>query len=222
MGQYYYIVNLDKRECLNPHKLGDGWKLLEFGCSQDGTMTALAILLADGNGRGGGDLHIDEQSPAAPIVGSWAGDRIVVAGDYADPGRWIDPKWDCDLQAIAEESYAEGYQQVEHVNLYAVVAKHFKDISGQVVQAMLAGDELRAEFQGADDRFGLAQVPLEATDATPLVWDESQRPRRWKLADVYSKNTYRPDTPSKPAAPNRRHTLRPDLVIVAKPEGGAQ
>jgi hypothetical protein len=38
-------------------------------------------LLANSNGRGGGDLCSEN-----PIVGSWAGDRIVVAGDYAEIG----------------------------------------------------------------------------------------------------------------------------------------
>jgi hypothetical protein len=85
MGQYYKIVNLDKREYLHPHKCGDGLKLMEFGLSGDGTMACLAILLADGNGRGGGDLDSNH-----PIIGSWAGDRIVITGDYADEGKFVD------------------------------------------------------------------------------------------------------------------------------------
>ncbi len=76
MGQYYKIVNLDKRQYLHPHKFGDGLKLLEFGAGGSGTMCGLAILLADGNGRGGGDLRSN-----ASVIGSWAGDRIVIAGD---------------------------------------------------------------------------------------------------------------------------------------------
>lgn len=84
MGQYYLVVNIDKKEYLDPHCCGDGLKLLEFGCSANGTLTALAILLADGNSRGGGDLQTKN-----PTVGTWAGDRIVVAGDYADEGRFV-------------------------------------------------------------------------------------------------------------------------------------
>lgn len=83
MGQYYLVCNLDKKQFLHPHKFGDGLKLMEFGLSAKGTMSALAVLLADGNNCGGGDLHSDH-----PIIGSWAGDRIVVAGDYADEGKW--------------------------------------------------------------------------------------------------------------------------------------
>ncbi len=56
MGQYYRIVNRDRQEFLEPNEFGDGSKLLEFGCSSNGVMTALAILLSDGNGRGGGDI----------------------------------------------------------------------------------------------------------------------------------------------------------------------
>lgn len=83
MGQYYLVVNLDKKQYLHPHRFGDGLKLREFGQSGFGTMYALASLLADGNGRGGGDIPSED-----PLIGSWAGDRIVIAGDYADPGKF--------------------------------------------------------------------------------------------------------------------------------------
>lgn len=85
MGQYYVIANIDKKQFINPHVFGDGIKLLEFGASGCGAMTGLAVLLANSNNRGGGDLRSDNK-----IIGSWAGDRIVVAGDYAemkDPGE---------------------------------------------------------------------------------------------------------------------------------------
>lgn len=79
MGQYHLPCNLDKREYLHPHELGDGLKLMEFGCSGDGTMTALALLLAASNGRGGGDFRGDDPKS---LVGSWAGNRIAIIGDY--------------------------------------------------------------------------------------------------------------------------------------------
>lgn len=114
MGQYYIIVNLDKKQYLHPLKFGDGLKLMEFATSQCGVLTALAILLADGNGRGGGDLNSDD-----PIIGSWAGDRIVIAGDYADEGKFIDdPK---------------GKKQ----NLYAYAEDNFEDISERVLRVMM-------------------------------------------------------------------------------------
>ena len=82
MGQYHMVFNLDRREYLHPHRFGDGLKLMEFSNSEGGTMTALAILLAASNGRGGGDCRYD--GPHAALVGSWAGDRIAIVGDYAE------------------------------------------------------------------------------------------------------------------------------------------
>ena len=84
MGQYYKIVNIKKKQYISPYIFGDGSKLMEFSMSANGVLAGLAILLADGNGRGGGDLHSEND-----IVGSWAGDNIVVAGDYADAGKFV-------------------------------------------------------------------------------------------------------------------------------------
>jgi len=84
MGQYYKIVNIKKKQYISPYIFGDGSKLMEFSMSANGVLSGLAILLADGNGRGGGDLHSEND-----IVGSWAGDNIVVAGDYADDGKFV-------------------------------------------------------------------------------------------------------------------------------------
>lgn len=105
MGQYHYPINWNRREYLDPHTFGDGLKLLEFGCSQNSTLTGLAVLLASSNkggARGGGDLHpwhdadrfgsdrvddyiIDEdyeQRLMNHVVGRWAGQRIQILGDY--------------------------------------------------------------------------------------------------------------------------------------------
>lgn len=79
MGQYHYVVNLDKHEVLIPWGLGDGLKLREMSLSgPGGTLTGLAVLLAVSNGRGGGDF--EEHG----IVGRWGGDRIAIVGDYAE------------------------------------------------------------------------------------------------------------------------------------------
>lgn len=77
MGQYYVTVNLDKQEYFT----GDvaGAKLWEIAHNLP-TAQALAALLANSNGRGGGDLMTPH-----PLIGHWAGDRIVIAGDYATP-----------------------------------------------------------------------------------------------------------------------------------------
>ena len=84
MGQYYVIANITKKEYINPSHLGSGIKLMEFAMDGQSAMTGLAILLASSNGQGGGDLHLPAGSEFAHIPGRWAGDRIVVAGDYDD------------------------------------------------------------------------------------------------------------------------------------------
>lgn len=81
MGQYWIPVNLDKREFIDPHKLGAGLKLWEQMANHPGTGAALvALLAAMPEARGGGDLTPNK------IVGRWAGDRVVLIGDYAEDG----------------------------------------------------------------------------------------------------------------------------------------
>jgi hypothetical protein len=94
---------------------------MEFSMSANGVLAGLAILLADGNGRGGGDLNSDN-----PIVGSWAGDNIVVAGDYADAGKWIkDPD----------------------TNLYHIANNEGEDISIKVLDALCDDSYFFSEFR---------------------------------------------------------------------------
>ena len=122
MGQYFKVVNVKKREYINPHMFNDGMKLMEFGMSAGGTLTALAVLLADGNGRGGGDLNSSNE-----IVGSWAGDPIVIAGDYADDGKF--------LPADKQDR-----------TLYSVVDVEGKDISHLVLDALMEDPWFREDF----------------------------------------------------------------------------
>jgi|TARA_R100000482_G_C5071145_1_gene121614 hypothetical protein len=83
MGQYYKVVNKTKKEFLHPYGFGHGAKLMEFVCDSEGMLQSLAILLAEGNGRGGGDFSSDN-----PLIGSWSGDEITIVGDYADSGLY--------------------------------------------------------------------------------------------------------------------------------------
>ena len=107
MGQYWYVVNLDKKEFVNPHRLGAGLKLWEQLANHPGTGAALVVLCAAmPERRGGGDFDLDENwhgpervdmSTDGPMpeeypaiakrtIGRWAGDRIALVGDYAEDG----------------------------------------------------------------------------------------------------------------------------------------
>jgi hypothetical protein len=150
MGQYYLVVNIDKKEFLHPHKLGDGLKLMEFGNSSDGTMLALALLLADGCGRGGGDYHAKKGStPDLALIGRWKNDRIVIAGDYADIG--FTPRaaqWTAEQRTKLKEHFSEGTKLEEHVNLYAWAESFFDDISLKIRELLEAEayTEVRARW----------------------------------------------------------------------------
>lgn len=53
MGQYHKLYNIDKKEYVHGHRIDNGLKLMEQ-CGFDKS-TGLWLLLANSNGRGGGD-----------------------------------------------------------------------------------------------------------------------------------------------------------------------
>ena len=79
MGQYHKLYNLDKKEYVHAHRIDNGLKLMEQIGWPRSTSTALFLLIANSNGRGGGD------AAPHPMIGRWAGDRVLVQGDYAEP-----------------------------------------------------------------------------------------------------------------------------------------
>ena len=142
MGQYYLLVNLDKREYLETHVFNDGSKLMEFGQSAGGVLLGLTILLVNGNGRGGGDICSDD-----PIIGSWAGDRIVFTGDYADPRKFLTEQDIKDFQDKYRKEEKEDRQQYmeENTNLYSVAGALYENISNKVLKVLIDTDELSEE-----------------------------------------------------------------------------
>lgn len=110
MGQYHKLINLDKREQVNPYPLDLGAKQYE----QTGTAAdfgdALYLLLMSSPNRGGGDW---EHFPN--LSGRWVGDRVIVLGDYTE---------DEDLPNYPKAS-----------KLYSE-SKDWTDISDEVAQAL--------------------------------------------------------------------------------------
>jgi len=139
VGQYYRLANPKKRQYLDPHAFGDGAKAMEFGASGSGTMLGLTVLLLDGNGRGGGDCRSE-----SPLIGSWAGDPIVITGDYADDGKHVSQE-DLALYraSIANDKSTLDWlkksgRKIEDVlpNLYTVASQCYEDISDKVILAL--------------------------------------------------------------------------------------
>ena len=112
MGQYWTMKNLDKRQYLNTHAFGSGLKYLEqwfSGC----LYTALMVLLTDLSslGCGCGDFCLNEASSELkqfiePVLGLWAGDRVVFSGDYTTVEEYeeADQEGNASFEDISEKT----------------------------------------------------------------------------------------------------------------------
>jgi len=113
MGQYHVLANLDKQEVVSPHGLGLGLKQWEHNGEFNGTLAdAMYILVMTSPARGGGDY------PLTDISGRWAGDRVVILGDYTE---------DLDLPKVRNASKI--YRQTEFFDdITDLVADAFEKI----------------------------------------------------------------------------------------------
>lgn len=158
MGQYWYPVNLDKKEFIHPHKLGCGLTLWEQLANSPGTGAALVLLCAaQREPRGGGDLAHD----TAGVIGRWAGDRIALVGDYAEdsdlPAEYKASElyMKCqDKTTVVYNDKAKGaaYQmghgeyQGQYAHYKVVKKAEYKDISAKVCKVLER--ELGGKFEG--------------------------------------------------------------------------
>jgi len=138
MGQYYKICNKTKKEYLNPHTFGNGLKLMEFTSDGSGVLQGLSLLLANGNGRGGGDFRHEDKNN---LIGSWSGDSITIEGDYADDSLWdvMNPTRHGDDGEEPNPNYVEGW----------------KDISKSVLSLLIQDEYIKDETKQWIDQWGL-------------------------------------------------------------------
>lgn len=134
MGQNYKLYNPDKKEYVHPRRIDSGAKLMEQCGFEKSTATALWLLLANSNGRGGGDAS------AHPMVGRWAGDRIVVQGDYAGP---TDPGY---ISAEEADAFTDISKDVK-----ALLDAEFGADPAEEEQAADEADPTEEEEQAADE-----------------------------------------------------------------------
>lgn len=188
MGQYWYPVNLDKKEFIHPHKLGTGLKLWEQLANHPGIGAALIVLMAAmPEARGGGDFDLDANwhgperevpgkhnagpgpmptkypAIAKAVIGRWAGDRVVLVGDYAKNGDLPKAKRrPGDLpfskvfsachpktkEVVNDDSIGASYRNREgrYVHYVETAPAKFTDISEMV--AKVIEHELNGEFVG--------------------------------------------------------------------------
>lgn len=126
MGEYFYIINLDKGEYLHPHMFGFGLKFGEVhGIA--GPMHGLTYLICDG-----------EPPPREPLFGSWVGDRIIFAGDYS-PARFdliTDPENPNICMAYPALVGSFKNDNGTDMNMHIVAENYFTDISEDVRKMM--------------------------------------------------------------------------------------
>jgi len=161
MGQYWIPVNLDKREFINPHKLGAGLKLWEQLVNHPGTGGALVVLCAAmPEQRGGGDFRITPKSKN--VIGRWAGDRIALIGDYTEDGdlpeefkasiiyelccskQDLDERKKSTLCGLAEGDDSFSERRVKEMRQLQGES-HYKDITSMVCRVI--EDELGGKFE---------------------------------------------------------------------------
>lgn len=106
MGQYHILANLDTKEFV---RLG-GAKQYEHTFYNGDLAHAMYLLTMTSPGRGGGDWVV------TPMSGRWAGDRVVILGDYTE---------DSDLPKYPHASQA-----------YSDFLKNGEEISMQVYEAL--------------------------------------------------------------------------------------
>ena len=166
---------MDKKEYVNPHRLGCGLKLVEQVGAYPGTGAALLILAAaQRETRGGGDLDMTENwhgpermipphnvtpgpmpesypAIAASVIGRWAGDRIAIVGDYAED---------------------EDLQPDDHASLISTLCRTEEEKQKQIAHLRtLHSEEHRKE---ADD-LEAATVFTDVTDAVCTVIEHELR-----------------------------------------------
>ena len=108
MGQYHVLVNYDKKEVVEPYGIGLGGKQVEQLGAFKGTIAdAMYLLVMTSPARGGGDL------PLTGVSGRWAGDRVMIVGDYTE---------DSDVPSIP--------------NVSKLYNGDYLDISNQVAEAL--------------------------------------------------------------------------------------
>ena len=124
MGQYFIAVNEDRREFIHPHRFGDGLKFFELCSGSQGFLAGLAHLLR----------KTDDPVHPLDVVGSWAGCKIILIGDY-------------DSSKIYEKAFDE-----------------YKDVSFNVMRAMVRDKDIKASLAEATKWRRIKNVGYLAAD----------------------------------------------------------
>lgn len=161
MGQYFRIVNLDKEQYLDPLKFGDSLRLFEFGGL---TMTGLTVLLSPE-----ADAYFDRE---LPLIGSWAGDRVIVAGDEDGSGEALSED---QVQRFESQPDAAAHMEefdIDWPSVFLYARFCCVDISEQLMYAMCDCDYLKDEIEEATSSIVFPPGPYRDEIRRRLTGDE--------------------------------------------------
>lgn len=112
MGQYFKIVNEDTHEVITSWGLGGAAKFWEWLYNRQASV--FVWLLRKSDGDGGGDMHADERQRYRTL-GRWAGDRIILIGDYDSSGLWErSVTRDANNRPLPDATYTDISELVRH------------------------------------------------------------------------------------------------------------
>src|SRR5712692_10463675 len=100
MGQYFKIVNLDKREVVSPWGIGGVAKWWEWLANNQARVFVWLFRKSDGDG--GGDIH---ERDGYETLGRWAGDRVALVGDYDSSGLYNEADGCKDISELLYQEY---------------------------------------------------------------------------------------------------------------------
>ena len=115
MGQYFKIVNPNKRQFLHAGRFYENIKA--SGLMYGNHAVAVALLVCNSEGV---------RHEYGPLAGSWCGDPVIAAGDYGPP----------DVLGIKTST-----EQDPHRNLYQMAYEEFDDISVGAIAMLCEGRE---------------------------------------------------------------------------------
>ena len=182
MGQYFIIVNLDKREYIDPPDSAKLWEI----CANN-SIRMLGYLLATNNWDGtniaklyfgrsqlesliesirrelGGDYEIevynitDESGfvvPKPKYFGRWCGDRIVVLGDYADQATNVKSDFPTYSEVRNDPSWTNITEGVIREFNWFIESEHLKVVPYSIVYKLERDVEkmLNKAFEWCKDR----------------------------------------------------------------------
>ena len=111
MGQYHHPVCIEAEEGLNPAGMDSGLKEGEQGFNRPSTPAAIVALVC---ARGG---NMPADCSQSPLIGRWAGKRVLIQGDYAEdddiPG-WKGPRLSKLYRAMTAGRRAQAEERLEN------------------------------------------------------------------------------------------------------------